>query len=109
MLQQTERTIISLKHEQRQALSEMARGEGQEVEAFIEHLLQHVIEQRQISSHQEKMKRVQQQFALIRQHRKALLEKHQNHPLNADTIAILNQLREERDEHLFSLITDACR
>ena len=103
MIQYAEKTSISLKPEQHQILVEMALREGQDVETFVEHLLQNIIEKQRAEAPSDKDERIRQNFDRIRQHRKAFLVKRNNEPLNIDTVTLLNQLRDERDEHQLSL------
>ena len=106
MLQHAEKTTISLKPEQRQALTEMAHQEGQELDVLIEHILQEAIEKK--SPHRTVLKdeRIRQNYDRIREHREAFLAKRNNSPLAIDTVALLEQIRDEHDEHLLSLITN---
>ena len=39
----------------------------------------------------------------IKEHRKAFLAKRNNTPLQIDPVSLLNQIREEHDQHLFIL------
>jgi len=105
MLQQMEKTVISLRPEQRQALTEMACQEGQEIDAFIEHILQEVIDKKHAETATVKDERIRQNFDRIRRHREAFLAKRNNTPLTVDTVALLDQIRDEHDEQILSLIT----
>ncbi len=105
MLQQAEKTMISLKPEQRKALTEMARQEGQEIDAFIEQILQEAIDKKHAETAAMKDERIRQNFDRIRRHREAFLAKRNNILLTVDTVALLDQLRDEHDEQLLSLIT----
>ncbi len=106
MLQYADKTTISLTPEQRQALTEMAHLEGQELGVLIEHILQDAIEKKSPQIISLKDERIRQNYDRIRQHRKAFLANHDNTPVMIDTVALLEQIREEHDEHLLSLITD---
>jgi len=108
MFQQAEKTIISLKPEQRQVLWEMAHREGQEIEVFIEHILQNVVEKQQGRTPRQKHERIRQNFDRIRRHRKAFLAKRDNRPLSIDTVALLEQIRDEHDEHALALLRHPC-
>jgi hypothetical protein len=103
MLQTAEKTIISLKPEQRQALTEMARREGQDIDELISQILQEGIEKRQHVTHSMATDERLEALERIEEHRKAFLAKRNNTPLQIDPASLLNQIREERDEHLFSL------
>lgn len=105
MLQYAEKTTIVLKPEQRQALTEMAHQEGQELDVLIEHILQEAIEKK--STHRTlKDERIRQNYDRIREHRKAFLAKRNHTPLTIDTVALLEQIRDEHDEHLLSLMAN---
>ena len=110
MLQSAEKTIVSLNLEQCQTLRKIAHQEGQELESFIEQILQEVIEKRQAEDTQadgtqmDKNTRIQQNFDRIRRHREAFLARRNNQPLPIDTVALLEQIRDERDEHLLLLL-----
>ena len=73
MLQHAEKTVISLKPEQRQA---------------------------------RKNERIRRNFDCIRRHREAFLAKRNNSPLPIDAVALLEQIRDEHDEHAFALLTE---
>lgn len=106
MLQQAEKTMISLKPEQRQVLTEIARQEGQEFDAFIAQILQGVIDKKHAETDAMKDKRIRQNFDRIRLHRKTFLARRNNTPLAVDTVALLEQIRDEHDKHLLALLTD---
>ena len=98
-----ERPSIALNPEQHHALIQMALREGQDIETFLEHLLQGILEEQDPEFHAQNNERIRQNFDLIRQHRKAVLAKRQNQPLTIDTVELLYQLRDERDEYLLGL------
>lgn len=98
MLPQADTMTIAIKPEQCQALSDMARQEGQELEMFIAQILQEAIDKQQAAPTFAKIPR-------IRRHRNAFLAKRKNIPLTVDTVALLQTLREEHDEYLLAHIT----
>ncbi|MCP4405309.1 MAG: hypothetical protein GY801_49415 [bacterium] len=104
MLQSAEKTVISLKPEQRRALREIANQEGQEIDLFIEHVLQDVIENRQGENAAQRNERIRCNFDRIRRHRETFLAKRHNTSLSIDTVELLKQIRDEHDEHAFSLL-----
>ncbi len=106
MLQQTANTVISLTPEQRQALTEMARQEGQEIDVLIEQILQEAIEKKHPETTTLKNNRIRRNFQRIREHRKAFLARRHNMPLEINTVALLHQIRDEHDEQLLSHLTN---
>ena len=105
MLQYANTTTISLKPEQQQALLEIAHIEGEELDVLIEQILQEAIERKSPQYFSRKAERIRQNYDRIRQHRKAFLANHNNTPLMVDTVALLEHIRAEHDEHLLTLIT----
>ncbi len=109
MLEHKEQTTISLTLEQRRALADMAFQEGKELDALIEYILQKEIEKKSPRVVVLKEERIRKNYDRIRQHRKAFLAKRDNTPLKIDTVALLEQIRGENDEHLLSLNTSHYR
>ncbi len=105
MLEHKEQTTISLTPEQRRALSDMAFQEGTELGALIEQILQKEIENKFPRVVVLKEERIRKNYDRIRRHRKSFLAKRDNTPLTIDTVALLEQIRGEHDEHLLSLNT----
>ena len=103
MLQYMEKTSISLKPEQHEALTEMARREGQDIDDLITQILQEGIEKRQRDTHPMTADERLQALEQIEEHREAFLAKRNNTPLQIDPVSLLNHIREECDQHLFSL------
>lgn len=104
MFQHAEKTVIAIKPEQCQVLQEMAQREGQAMDVFIEHILQDLIEKWQEEMQVDKNERINRNFESIRHHREAFLAKRHNKPLSIDTVALLNEIRDEHDEHALTFL-----
>ncbi len=105
MLQHKEQTTISLTLKQQRALADMAYKKGQKLDTFIEDILQKEIEKKSDHIISLKEERIRQNYDRIRRHRKEFLAIRDNTPLTVDTVALLEQIRGEHDEHLLSLNT----
>lgn len=91
------RTRILLEPEQQRVLAEIARREGRSDSDLVREMIRAQLAQR---SQAEEAVRARQLPALdqIRQHGEALRERHGG-PLEIDIVALLDELREERDAH----------
>jgi len=95
------RTHVLLEPEQHQALVEIARREGRSVSDVTRELVQHGIVQRQ-DHYNTKRKRRLQALENARRIRKAILEERGGKPVDVDFVALLHEMREERDASLLN-------
>ncbi len=102
MLQQIEKTKISIPKKQRRILRQLAQQAGQNIDEFIEQLLSEGIRKRQETTSYETKRIRFHAFAEIEEHRKRFLAKRNNQPLTIDTISLIEQIREEHD---FNILT----
>ena len=93
------RTHILLEPEQHQALVEIARREGRSISDVTRELVQHGIVQRQEHYNIEQKRRFEA-LQNARRIRKAILEERGGVPFDVDIVALLHEMREDRDASL---------
>ncbi|HYO48894.1 MAG TPA: hypothetical protein VEW94_03495 [Chloroflexia bacterium] len=94
------KTQIVLEPEQHKALAEIADREGRTIADLVQDLIKQVLEQhehraRSQQSYSEGMSR-------IREHKEAILAERGGRPIELDTVELIHQMREERDERNLS-------
>ena len=95
------RTHLLLEPEQHRALRQMAQREGRSVSDLTREIVQEGIEQRQEVYAQEKNQRLQA-LERARQVRQAILAERKGTPLSADIPGLIEELREDPDDHILS-------
>ncbi len=94
---------VAIPQEERQALTELAHQERRSVDALIQQILREGIEKRKQVHHPKAKAERLQALTRIKEHRKAFLTRRNNAPIDVDPTMFLDQIRDERDQHLFSL------
>ncbi len=107
MLNSSEASLQSLLNpELSQTLVTLANQTGQSLLVLIENLLREALAVHQpsptTSADSRLLTQKLNQLEQIKQHRAAILARRNNQPLQVDTVAILNQLREERDAEILA-------
>jgi hypothetical protein len=105
MAESLHRTQILLEPEQHQALVELARREGRSVSDIVRELLREQLEQRKRVSQSVTQRRLEA-LARVRRHREEMLARRDGKPLEVDLVKMLQQMREEQDEHHLAGLTD---
>ncbi|MBI3973154.1 MAG: ribbon-helix-helix protein, CopG family [Chloroflexi bacterium] len=103
MAERLYRTQVLLEPEQHRALSEIAQREGRSISDVVREMIREQLKERE----QAKEAALQRDLALferIRQHREAILAERGGKPLDIDVVEMINQMRDERDEELYSVI-----
>lgn len=95
------RTQILLEPEQHQRLSELAKHEQRTLSDLVREMLQIQLERRQ-QSETALLRRRLDDLERIRQHRQQILRRRAGQPLELDPSHLINQLRDERDDELFT-------
>lgn len=91
------KTQIVLEPEQHKALAEIAEREGRSIPDVVQDLVKQGLEEH------ERRARTNQQSHLeslkqIREHREAILAERGGNPIELDTVELIHQMRQERDE-----------
>lgn len=97
---------VAIPQEQEQMLSQLAHQEGQSLDALVEQLLREGIERRQQPRHLRSRTERLQALARIEEHRQTFLARRNNIPLNIEPTEFLDQVREERIEHLLTVLQE---
>jgi hypothetical protein len=97
---------VAIPQEQERMLNQIAHQEGQSLDALVEQLLQEGIEKRQKSQYSHSRLERLQALARIEEHRQTFLARRNNVPLNIEPTEILDQIREERVQHLFTVLQE---
>jgi hypothetical protein len=95
---------IVLEPAQYEALAEIAEWEGQSVAEVAREMIQRELEQRQ-QRDRDLQERRRVALAEIRRHRAAILEANGGQPLDFDAVAVINEMREERDAEVLGLVS----
>jgi len=91
------RAQILLDPEQHKKLAEIAAREKRSVSDVVrEAVAEYVVEQEKAHAKQKDV------FARIRQHQEQMLERRGGRPIEIDTVELINQMREERDNELLA-------
>lgn len=88
---------INLNVQQSQILQQMAQRDGKTVSNLVEQIIQEAIDRQQRQTLNQQLARL----ARIREHRSDMLTRRQGRPLQVDIIAVVDELREERDDDHF--------
>ncbi len=88
------RAQILLEPEQHKALVEIASREGRSISDVVREMITLQLEQRE----QQVRSKRREVLERIRQHRAQILEQRGGQPLDVDVVALINKMREERDE-----------
>ena len=94
------KTQIVLEPEQHRALAEIAEREGRTIADVVQDLVKQALEQheRRARSQQHHLEGLEQ----VREHREAILAERGGKPIELDTVELINEMREERDERNLS-------
>lgn len=103
MLHHTAKIQIAIPIEQQQALQQLARQEGQSLDELVAQLLREGIDRRHHDTRPRTKAEQLEALEQIEEHRKAFLAKRNNRPLTIDPVSLLEQIREEHDQHFISL------
>ena len=101
----TETINVRIDVEKRAALTRIAQQKGCPIDEVIESLLQEAIERNEEGKPRRNKQECLKELARIRAFREAVLARRGNKPLMVDTVALLHQIREERDAQLMENIT----
>ena len=97
------RTQILLEPEQHQALTEIARREQRSLSDVVREMLQAQLKQRRQDATAVRKQRLEA-LEQIKSHRQAILDRRGGRPLETDAVELINQIRDERDGELTSVI-----
>lgn len=100
MVEQLAGTQIYLKPSLSQALSNIAQQEAKTVVYLVEELLEKAIRRKQQAQEPKKIRLAA--LERIKQHRAEILVERKGNPLQINLAAILEGVREERDDELFA-------
>jgi len=93
------RAQILLEPEQHKKLAEIAARAGRSVSDVVrEAVTEYVV----IRTHEDERERRLNALAKIRQHREAMLRERGGKPFEIDTVELIRQMREERDNELLA-------
>jgi predicted DNA-binding protein len=93
------RAQILLEPEQHKKLAEIAAREGRSISHVVrEAVVEYVV------AREEERDRQKEVFARIRKHHEAILRERGGKPIELDTVELINQMREERDNELLAAI-----
>ncbi len=98
------RAQILLDPEQHNALAEIARRDGTSISAIVRTAVETWLEERQ---QDESMHKQLESLDTIQAHRQALLDRRDGQPLNFDPADLIEEMREERGDELFSSAFDS--
>lgn len=96
MAERMVRTQILLEPGQHRALAEIARMEGRSVSDLVRAMIDQQLEQRK-QAREADLKRRLEALERIREHRDAILAERGGQPIDIDVVAMINEMREERD------------
>lgn len=99
------RTQILPEPEQHRALTDVAQAENRSLSDLIREMLALQLEQRQRQRESVRPRRLAA-LARIRQHQQATLTRRGGRKLEIDAPRLLDQVRDERDDELFTAIFD---
>jgi hypothetical protein len=97
MAERLHRTQVLLEPQQQRALAEIARREGRSVSDVVRTMIQMQLDQ----LHEQAEATLQRRIAAlqrIRQHREEILAERGGVALDSDVVALIDEMREERDE-----------
>jgi len=90
---------VQLNPIQSQLLTEIAHTENESISKLVENLLEEAINRKRQTLMLHRFKTLE----MIKQHRSKILSDRGGKPLNIDPSDILQEIRDERDEHLFNV------
>jgi hypothetical protein len=93
------RAQILLEPEQHKKLAEIASRAGRSVSDVVREAVAEYVMTR---SHEDQWERRRNALEKIRQHREEMLRKNGGKPFEIDVVELINQMREERDNDLFT-------
>ena len=97
---------VAIPREQQHILHQLASQEGQSIETLVWQLFREGIERRQHSRGACSKTERLQALSRIEEHRQAFLARRNQTPLNIDPAELLEQIREERTQHLFTVFQE---
>jgi hypothetical protein len=93
------RAQILIDPEQHQTLAEIAQQEGTSISAIVRVAVHHWLAERQ---EEQVLRHQMDALEEIGRHRQAILDRRAGKPLEIDLAEIIKQIREERDDELFT-------
>jgi predicted component of type VI protein secretion system len=97
------RAQILLEPEQQKTLAEIAVREQRSVSDVVrEAVAEYVVAKRQRSARERRLEALKR----VDEHRRAVLEECDGKPIDVDAVALVRQMREERDNELFAAVED---
>jgi hypothetical protein len=103
MAERLYRTQILLEPEQYRALAAIAQGEKRSISAVVREMIQERLDRRKTFENAAARQRLEA-LERIREHREAILVERGGQPIELDVVGLINQMREERDEHSLAII-----
>jgi len=83
----------------------MAKRNGVSLSATIRDLIDRQL-QAQEAEHEDRMREHEAVFDRIRKHREQVLAERGGKPIDMDVVELINQMREERTEHLYRVLAE---
>jgi hypothetical protein len=97
------RTQILLEPEQHRALADVAQAENRSLSDVIREMLAQQLAQRRRRTESKRQRRLDA-LARIRKHQQEIVTRRGGHRLELDAVALIEQVRDERDDELIGTI-----
>lgn len=104
MAEPLHRTQILLRRDQHRALAERAEREGRSMSELVRSLVDEQLK-RQDAERRERIERRRGTLEAIRKRHAAILSSRGGKPIEVDPAELIREMREERDDELFSRLT----